>query len=60
MTPPTCPCAAARLAPPRPAAVVNAEIHRLVSLAPLADADRARLAALWAERLAAAEVELAA
>lgn len=58
MPAPTCPCAAARPVPPRPAAVVNAEIHRLVSLAPLADEDRARLADLWAEWLAA--VELAA
>lgn len=58
MSPPTCPCAAARPVPPRPAELVNAEIHRLVSLAPLEDEDRARLAALWAEWLAA--VELAA
>lgn len=55
-----CPCAAARLAPPRPQAVVNTEIHRLVSRGPLTEKDRVRLAGLWAEWLAAAEVELAA
>jgi hypothetical protein len=40
--------------------VVNAEIHALVSRAPLADGDRVRLAGLYAEWLAAVEVELAA
>lgn len=62
MPAPTCPCAAARPVPPRPAAVVNAEIQRLAAGRDAPedwDADAlAELAVLRAEWLAA--VELAA
>lgn len=58
--PRTCSSAAACLAPPRPLAVVDAEIHRLVERSPLTEEDRARLAGLYVEWLAAAAVELAA
>jgi hypothetical protein len=41
----------------RPAAVVNAEIRALASRLALTDAERARLAGLWAEWRAADEAE---
>ncbi len=63
MPPPPCTCADARPRPrsaPRPLAVIDAEIHRLVSRGPLADKERVRLAGLYEEWLAVAEVGLAA